>query len=47
MNESTVNRPAVVQMSKAAGSAVIVAWRGLDPNHSLNILFDVYGSRRS
>ncbi|HLZ21796.1 MAG TPA: hypothetical protein VKQ30_06720 [Ktedonobacterales bacterium] len=46
LGESTINRPTVVQMSKAAGGAVILAWRGMDPNHSLNILFNVYGSRQ-
>lgn len=43
LSDTTVNRPSVVQMSQAAGAAVILAWRGTDGNHSLNVLFDVYG----
>lgn len=46
LGDTTLNRPAVVQMSKAAGGVVIVAWRGTDANHSLNVMFDVYGSRQ-
>lgn len=46
LHEASVNRPAVVRMSQAAGGAVILAWRGTDTNHSLNVLFDVYGSQK-
>lgn len=43
---STVNRPAVTQMSSEAGKVVIIAWRGVDSAHHLNVLFDVYGSQK-
>lgn len=46
LGELSVNRPAVTQMSVAAGGAVALAWRGTDPAHRLNVLFDVYGSRK-
>jgi hypothetical protein len=39
-------RPDVVQMSPAAGGAVLLAWTGTDPAHHLNVMFDVYGSRQ-
>lgn len=46
LHEASVNRPAVVRMSQAAGGVVILAWRGTDANHSLNVLFDVYGRQK-
>ena len=46
LGQTTVSRPAVVQMSSAAGGAVAIAWRGTDPNHSLNVLFNVYGAQK-
>ena len=45
LNQMTVNRPAVVQMSESAGKAVAIAWRGTDAAHRLNVMFDVYGGR--
>ncbi|HZC05526.1 MAG TPA: hypothetical protein VE338_07790 [Ktedonobacterales bacterium] len=47
LNELTVNRPAVVQMSASAGKAVAIAWRGTDTAHRLNVMFDVYGARKA
>jgi hypothetical protein len=44
--ETSPYRPAVTQMSPAAGGAVILAWTGSDRSHTLNVLFDVYGSRQ-
>jgi hypothetical protein len=44
--ENSFVRPAVTRMSDAAGGVVSIAWTGTDPNHSLNVLFDVYGSRQ-
>ncbi len=44
--ETTTYRPAVVQMSSSAGGAVAIAWTGTDPNHSLNVLFNVYGAQK-
>lgn len=46
LGETSIRRPAVARMSKAAGGAVILAWTGVDANRSLNVLFDVYGSRQ-
>ena len=46
LGETSIRRPAVTEMSKAAGGAVILAWTGTDANRSLNVLFDVYGSRQ-
>ena len=46
LGETSIRRPAVVRMSQAAGGAVILAWTGTDANRSLNVLFDVYGSRQ-
>lgn len=45
LNQMTVNRPAVVQMSESAGKAIAIAWRGTDQAHRLNVMFDVYGGR--
>lgn len=39
-------RPAVAQMSPAAGNAVILAWTGTNAGHSLNVLFDAYGNAK-
>jgi hypothetical protein len=44
VRELSATRPAVVRMSDAAGGAVTLAWTGTDPNHTLNVLFDVYGA---
>lgn len=46
LGETSIRRPAVARMPKAAGGAVILAWTGVDANRSLNVLFDVYGSRQ-
>lgn len=46
LGETSIRRPAVARMPKAAGGAVILAWTGTDTNRSLNVLFDVYGSRQ-
>ncbi len=46
LNQLTLNRPAVVQMSESAGKAVAIAWRGTDSAHRLNVMFDVYGARQ-
>lgn len=46
VDETSGSGPAVVQMSEAAGSAVILAWTGTDAAHRLNLLFDVYGQRK-
>lgn len=44
--EQSMHRPAVAQMSPAAGGAVLLAWTGTDANHSLNVLFDAYGAHK-
>lgn len=46
LGETSVNRPAVVQTSASAGSVVVLAWRGVDTSHRLNVLFNVYGAQR-
>jgi hypothetical protein len=46
LNDLSANRPGVVRMSDAAGGAVAIAWRGTDAAHRLNVMFDVYGSRK-
>jgi hypothetical protein len=46
LGETSTHRPAVARMSQAAGGAVVLAWTGTDANHSLNVVFDVYGSRQ-
>lgn len=46
LGDTTVNRPAVVRMSSSAGGAVAIAWRGTDPSHRLNVLFNVYGAQK-
>jgi hypothetical protein len=38
-------RPSVTRQSDPAGGLVSVAWVGVDANHSLNVMFDVYGQR--
>lgn len=43
LDETSPFRPDVTQMSEPAGGAITVAWTGSDPNHLLNVLFDVYG----
>jgi hypothetical protein len=44
LNETSPFRPAVTVTPAQAGNVVALAWTGSDPNHSLNVLFDVYGS---
>ena len=44
LHEASFVRPAVMQMSEAAGGQVVLAWTGTDPAHSLNVLWDAYGS---
>lgn len=46
LDDRSINRPGVVRMSDAAGGAVAIAWRGTDAAHRLNVMFDVYGSRK-
>lgn len=43
LNETSPFRPAVTVTPVQAGFVVALAWTGSDPNHSLNVLFDVYG----
>lgn len=45
LNQTSPFRPDVTQQSGPAGGNITVAWTGTDPNHSLNVLFDVYGTR--
>jgi hypothetical protein len=44
LNETSPFRPDVTATAVQAGIVVVLAWTGSDPNHSLNVLFDVYGS---
>lgn len=44
LNETSPFRPDVVVTPVQSGFVVALAWIGTDPNHSLNVLFDVYGS---
>ncbi len=44
--ETSFVRPGVTRTSDAAGGVVSLAWVGTDPNHSLNVVFDVYGSSK-
>ncbi|HEX8982557.1 MAG TPA: hypothetical protein VF792_07305 [Ktedonobacterales bacterium] len=46
VGQLSAHRPAVAQMSPAAGNAVILAWTGTNTSHSLNVLFDVYGESK-
>jgi hypothetical protein len=46
LHETSFVRPAVTRMSDAAGGNISVAWVGTDPKHTLNVLFDVYGSQK-
>src|SRR5262249_14655258 len=45
LRETSPFRPDVTQIGAPAGGNITVAWTGADPNHSLNVLFDVYGTR--
>ena len=47
LNETSPFRPDVVVTPVQAGFVVALAWTGTDANHSLNVLFDVYGSQSS
>jgi hypothetical protein len=49
--ENSATHPAVLLFNNTvsgtlAPNLVVLAWTGTDPNHSLNILFDVYGLRQ-
>ncbi|MBF6589884.1 MAG: hypothetical protein IVW57_05045 [Ktedonobacterales bacterium] len=44
--ESSLYRPSVIVVRQNNANLVIVAWTGTDPNRSLNILYDAYGTRR-
>jgi hypothetical protein len=44
LNETSPFRPDVAVTPVQTGFVVVLAWTGTDPNHSLNVLFDVYGS---
>jgi hypothetical protein len=44
LNETSPFRPDVAVTPVQAGFVVVLAWTGTDANHSLNVLFDVYGS---
>ena len=44
LNETSPFRPDVAAVAVQASFVVSVAWTGSDANHSLNVLFDVYGS---
>lgn len=44
--ETSPFRPAVVALSDPAGGIVSVAWTGTDAAHHLNVMWDVYGTRR-
>lgn len=45
LGETSPYRPDVTQLAEPAGGEVILAWTGSDANHSLNVLYNVYGSR--
>jgi hypothetical protein len=51
LQEFSDARPAVLlynnnHIGTLAPNLVVLAWTGTDPNHSLNVLFDVYGARQ-
>lgn len=46
LSESTFTRPAILVVPQPSGYKVAIAWVGTDPGHSLNIDWDVYGSRQ-
>ena len=47
LNEYTISTPAIIDVDamNQPGDAWILAWTGIDANHSLNILYDVNGER--
>jgi hypothetical protein len=51
LNEKSNVRPAVLLFNNhtigtLAPNLVVLAWTGTDPNHLLNVMFDVYGARQ-
>jgi hypothetical protein len=51
LHEDSATRPAVLlfrntSIGTLAPNLVVLAWTGTDPNHSLNVMFDVYGARQ-
>ena len=51
LHEDSATRPAVLLFQNRtsgtlAPNLVVLAWTGTDPNHSLNVMFDVYGARQ-
>ena len=44
LNETSPFRPDVIVTPVQASFVVALAWTGSDPGHSLNVLFDAYGS---
>jgi hypothetical protein len=51
LHEDSATRPAVLLLQNTsigtlAPNLVVLAWTGTDPNHSLNVMLDVYGARQ-
>jgi hypothetical protein len=51
LHEDSATRPAILlfqntSIGTLAPNLVVLAWTGTDPNHSLNVMFDVYGARQ-
>jgi hypothetical protein len=51
LRDNSATRPAVLlfrntSIGTLAPNLVVLAWTGTDPNHSLNVMFDVYGARQ-
>jgi hypothetical protein len=51
LHEDSATRPAVLlfrntSIGTLAANLIVLAWTGTDPNHSLNVMFDVYGARQ-
>jgi hypothetical protein len=46
--ETSFTRPSVIVVPNATKTAnvVVISWAGTDANHSLNVMYDVYGARK-
>jgi hypothetical protein len=46
LDEESFTRPSVLLLRQNNANIIVLAWTGTDANHSLNVMYDVYGAQR-
>jgi hypothetical protein len=46
LSESSITRPSVIVVPSSTSNVVVLGWVGTNSSHSLNVIYDVYGSRQ-